>query len=109
MADIIEEKFNYFLQTKNLKKTHRLPQCKAPFTFSNNSLFITRRSSILSSSTVLHNAAKSNDVSSIIYAVTIIIFFAAWTFRKTTYVKHCSAFFRLWILNRVLINIVYMY
>jgi hypothetical protein len=81
MVHITEKKFNYFFQKEKLKIFHPHLQCKPLITLDNYSVSTMKKTSIPSS------FQYSNDISSSIYSVTIIIVFATWIFKKETYVN----------------------
>lgn len=87
MANTLEKKFDNFLRKKKIKMFYQSLQQKTSSKIDNDSLSIMRNTSNLSSSTILQHDSRSNDTSSAIYATTIIIIFAVWIFKRTTYVN----------------------
>jgi hypothetical protein len=100
MACKADKKFNYFLRKKKIIMNPFL-RCKISPKPNNNSVLIMRQTSILPTSSLFQYYIRSNDISSTVYATTIIIFFATWIFKKETYVKKFLYFSSLFISNRI--------
>ena len=86
MAAKIDQKSNYSPANRKICLSDPFPQCKLSTKARNSSNLVMRKLSLVSPSTSLQYHPRSSDVSSSIYAVTIIIFCATWIFKKATYV-----------------------
>jgi len=86
MACKADKKLNYFLRKKKIIINPFL-RCKISTKPNNHSVSIMKKIPILPSSSSFQYYIRSNDISSAVYATTIIIFFATWIFKKETYVK----------------------
>lgn len=88
MAHRTDKKFNYsFRKHKKSKMTHPYIQENTSIKFDNYSeLIIDNTSTLSSSSSPSQYYFKFNMNSTAIYTTTIILCFATWIFKKTTYV-----------------------
>ncbi|CAF0726915.1 unnamed protein product [Rotaria sp. Silwood1] len=84
MASAMDKKLNSSLRKKKIKIFYPVLQCKASTLLDNHSLSIMKKTSTSSSSTMFQHDSRSNDILTSIYAIAIIIFFAAWIFKKPT-------------------------
>jgi len=105
MACKADKKFYYFLRKKKIIMNPFL-RCKISPKPNNNSVLIMRQTSILPTSSSFQYYTRSNDISSTVYATTIIIFFATWIFKKETYVKK-FLYFSSFLCQIELINYFY--
>lgn len=90
MVSRSETKSKTLFDNRNICPSKPILQCKSSSfsqnksSISSSSLFVTRKSVMLSS---FQTSSRHNDFSTSIYAITIIIFCATWIFKKATYVN----------------------
>lgn len=86
MANKIDKRFNYSFRKKKNKITHPYLSEDTSSRFANYTELMANETSISSSSNSVQSYSKIQFNTAAICALTIILFFATWIFKKTTYV-----------------------